>query len=847
VFKFALRGLASRKLRSILTGVAILLGAAMISGTYVLTDQVSGAFNDIFKKANEGTDVILTQKTEFTSQQSQPGPLPESLVPVVRRVPGVALAEGQIGALGSLVVDGKYVAPEGGAPPLVFSTPTRRFNTNQLLSGHFPSAHGEIAVDKSLADRKHLTVGQRVGLTTRIGVQPVRIAGIFRFADSQTIGGATLTATTFRDAQRWYDRVGQVSTILVAAQPGVTPGQVQRNIQRAVPSSVLVETGTQNAERQAGDVNDSLGFLKDFLFAFAIIALVVGAFIIFNTFSITVAQRTRELAMLRTIGATRRQLQRSVLLEAAVIGLIASLVGIAVGVLFAFGLNKLFDAFGFGLPTTGISIKARTVYVPVLVGVLVTLFAAYVPARRATRVPPVAALREGATLPPSRFQRWTPWIGVGLIVVGVLAIASGFSSSGGVTQRIGLIAIGGLLDLFGVGLLMRYAVRPLARVIGWPFEKVFGTSAKLGTENAIRNPSRTAATAGALMVGVGLVVFVTVFVQGLKSSFIDAIDRNISANLIIVGEGFNPLPSGAVQATRQANGVADVLGVGFAEVKIGNGGTDNLNSIDPNASRIVNFDWRKGGSDALIPQLGTDGAIVESNFASSHNLTPGKRFRITTVDGKQAVFRVLGEYRDPQLFTGFTVSTRAYDRLFVDRDVGVILAKFAPGVPTSVGKASVASALQQYPSAKVRTNTEYKNFISKQVNQILTLFYALLSFAVIIALFGVVITLVLSIYERTREIGMMRAIGTTRGQLRAIIRSESVVTCAIGGLIGIGVGLFFGWIVSRGLQDQGLSFTVPGLTLVVIFVLALIAGVLAAIFPARRAARLPPLEALHYE
>jgi putative ABC transport system permease protein len=849
VLKFALKALRTRKLRSVLTGVAILLGTAMIAGTFILTDQVSGAFDDIFKKANEGTDVILTQKTSFESQQQQPGPLPESLIATVAKVPGVAVAEGQIGGLGALVVDGKYVGPSSGAPPLVFSTPSERFNSNTIVDGTFPTKHGEVAVDKALADREQLKVGQQVGLTTRIGQQPVTISGIFKFGDANSIGGATLTAVTLKDAQDWYDRKGQVSTILVGGDPGVSPNDLASRVQAAVPANVLVETGTANADRQSSDINDNLGFLKQFLFVFAVIALLVGAFIIFNVFSITVAQRIRELAMLRTVGASRWQLLRSVLAEAFVIGLLASIVGVGVGVLFAKAVNLMFDAAGFGLPTAGITIKPRTVIVPILVGTIVTVLAAFIPGLRATKIPPIAALREGSTLPRSRWSRFSPYIGGLLGLIGIGSIAAGFSSNGAVGQRIGAIAFGALAILIGVGMLTRFVIRPLARALGWPIQKLAGNSGKLGRENAMRNTSRTATTAAALTVGVGLVVFISVFVAGLKGSFIDALDNTLRSDLIVVNEGFTPLPTGVVKASEAAPGVDSALGIGFAEVRLDSGTTETLSAVDPaQAASLVTFDWQNGGSDQLLGRLGTDGAIVERDFAKTHNLRTGTRFGITTLDGKKARFRVLGEYRDPQLFTGFVVANAAYDRLVVDKEVGVLLVKFAGGVATKDGKAAVESALKAtYPSAKVRTNQEYKDFVGKQINQILTIFYALLAFSIVISLFGVLITLLLAVYERTREIGMLRAIGTTRGQMRSIIFSESAITCAIGGIIGIGVGLLFGYLIARGLENEGIQFSVPVGTIIVVFVLAVLAGLLAALAPARRAAKLQPLEALHYE
>lgn len=848
MLRIALRSLGSRKLRSALTALAIVLGAAMISGTYILTDQITGAFDEIFEKANVGVDVVLSRREAFQSQEGGAvGPIPESLVVTVQGIDGVAAAEGVIQDLASVVVDGDFVSSVGGAPNLVFSTPSERFQTNQLVAGAFPKASGEIAVDVDLAKREKLDVGRNVGLATRTGVQPVRIVGTFRFADTDTIGGATLTAVTLADAQRWFDREGRVNAVVVAAEPGVSGDALARRITAEVPADVRVETGRQNSDRQADDINTDLGFLRGFLFVFAGIAVLVGAFIIFNVFSITVAQRVREMAMLRTIGASRRQIMRSVLIEATVIGLIASIIGIAVGVLFAMLLNRIFDAVGFGLPTAGITLQARTVIVPLIVGVVVTLIAAIIPAIRATRVPPVAVLREGAVLPKSRFSRFTPYVGVLFGLLGVLAIVAGFGSSDS-GQALSLIGVGALLILIGVGMAMRMLIRPIARAVGWPLQRLFGTSARLGRQNTMRDPARTASTAAALMVGIGLVVFVAVFVDGLKSSFFDALDRTVRSDLIIEGENFAALPAGIVDVARSAPGVASVLGVGFAEVKVGDG-QETLSAIDPAGARAaVRFDWQNGGTDNLLDQLGTDGAIIERGFAQSHDLSAGDNFQVTSIDGKTAAFRVIGEYKDPQLFTGFTVSNAAFEQISTDGEIGVLLTAFKPGIDPKNGKGAVEAAIERsYPQAKVRTRAEYKDFVGEQTNLILTIFYALLAFSVLISLVGVVITLLLSIYERTREIGMMRAVGTTRGQIRAIVRSESVITCAIGGVIGLAVGLFLGWVMIKGLESEGLSFSVPVGTLIAVFVLALVAGVLAAVFPARRAARLNPLEALHYE
>jgi putative ABC transport system permease protein len=847
VLRIALRSLRARKLRAALIGVAIMLGTAMISGTYILTDQITGAFDEIFERANEGVDVILGREEEFTPQQTQVGPISEELVDTVRAVDGVAAAEGLVQDQGVPVVDGEPISSQG-APSFVFSTPTERFQTNQLVAGRFPTASGEAAIEIGIADREKLRVGQQLGLQTRTGLKPITLVGTFRFGEANGIGGAILTAITLEDAQAWFRREGRVNSIVVAAAPGVSAAALQQRIAAAVPADIRVETGDQNADRQADDINDNLGFLRVFLFIFAGVAILVGAFIILNVFSITVAQRTRELAMLRTIGAYRGQLMRSVITEAALIGLVASVIGAALGVLFAKGLNAIFDAAGFGLPTTGITIKPRTIIVPLVIGVLATTLAALLPAIRATRVAPVAALREGAVLAPSRFARFTPAIGAGLLVLGVLSIVAGFRSDAELRQQLSLIGFGAFLVLIGVGMLGRLLIRPLARFVGAPLRALFGTPARLGRANAMRDPARTASTAAALMIGVGLVVFVAVFVDGFKSSFLDAIDRSVNAELIVINDSFLPLPAAIADAAETASGSPTAIGIGFAEVEV-DGERQAANGIDPAAARsIVRFDWQNGGSDAALDQLGSDGAIVERNFAESTGLTVGERFTATNIDGTRTSFTVRGIYKDPQLFTGFTLGTEGFRRVSPDQDVGVLLVDF-PGAtsPDEAKRATEAVLNDTFPSATVRTRDEYKDYIGTQVNQVLAIFYVLLTLSVLISIIGVIITLLLAVYERTREIGMLRAVGTTRWQTRLMIGFEGIITCVIGGLIGLAVGLFLGWIMIRALEGEGLTFSVPVGTLIAVVILTAVAGLVASAFPARRAARLKPLDALHYE
>ncbi len=850
--RLVLRGLGAHKLRSTLTSIAIILGVAMMSGTFVVSDQITNAFSTIFQTAFKGTDVFLEHRQVFTPQNGggDQGPLPASLIARVRAVPGVADAEGQIQSLGALVVNGHYVSSVGGAPNIVFSVLPKPFNQNVLTSGRFPSAHGEIAVDTKLAGDHHLHIGQTLGLATPAGLEPVRVVGVFNFANSASLGGATISTITFADAQAWFDRAGRASVIVVSADHGVSPVDLKRRIIQAVPHYVETLTGTEAAreatQNTAGSINS---FLTPALLAFAGAAVFVGAFIIFNTFSITVAQRMREFALLRTIGATRRQVMRAVLGEALVVGVVASVIGLLAGVGFAKLLNWLFGQVGFGLPLAGISIAPRTVIVPLGVGVSITVLAALVPALRATRVPPIAALREGATLPPSRFTRFIPYLAALMLLGGLAAVVQGFSSNGAASTKLIKLALGAVLVFLGTAMASRYLIRPLAGVLGWPLQRFARAPGTLARENATRNPTRTATTASALMIGIGLVVFVAVFANGFKETFLGALHRSVNADLIITSRSQGQvLPVDATAAAASSPSVSVASGISAAEVKIGNGGTDTANGIDPaTLTRVYRFQWQRGGSDALLPQLANDGAVVEEQFAKSHNLSPGDSFRVTSATGARLTLHVLGQYKDPVLFGGFVVDGATSSRLATDPGLQVLLVRYAPGVTPTVGQPAVTRAMHAYPDAKVQTTAAYEQSVSDQINQLLYLLYVLLAMSVVISLFGIVNTLALSVFERTREIGMLRAIGTSRRQVRRMIRYESVITAIIGGVLGIVLGVVLAWIVTQGLKDQGIVFAVPWGQVIVSLVVAALAGVVAAALPARRASRLDVLEALQYE
>jgi putative ABC transport system permease protein len=851
VLRLIFRGLLARKLRTVLTSIAIVLGVAMVSGTFIVTDQIDSAFGEIFETGNSEIDVVVSRETTFDSFEDEFPPLPESLIADVSRVDGVRRAEGQVQAGGQLVVDGEVVESQGGAPALVFSDVDPSLSPNEATSGRMPSGPGEVAVIKSVADEQGLTVGQDgIELVTNQGSEDVELVGVFRFGDVESIGGATVVVTTFADAQRWFDREGQTSRIVAAADDGVSARDLAARVRAVLPDTARVETASENAAAQTDDISGEIsGFLTPALLAFAGVALFVGAFIIFNTFSITVAQRVREFGMVRTLGATRGQVLRNVIGEALVVGVLASVIGLAAGIGIAAGIQALFDAIGFGLPAASIEIKSRTVIAALVVGIVVTLLAAIIPAFRATRVPPIAAVQEGSALPPGRFSRVAPYLAGVLLTAGIALFIVGLVTDLSATQALQTLALGAILVFLGAGMLSRYIVRPMARAIGAPIERAFGTTGHLARANTTRNPARTAATAAALMIGVGLVSFVAIFADGLKTSFTGAIDRVIQGDLILQTENFTPFPAGVGPVVGEVQGVETVELIRFPEVRTNPGGTQFLNTIDPeDAPRVFDFDWQGGGSDALFARLGGDGALIETNLAKSSGLRTGDRFTVTTNRGNTAEFTVLGEYRDPVLFTGITVSNAAADGLEIPPEASVGVVAFGEGADIDSTQAAVAERVEaEFPIVKVQSNAEFKEEFEGQIDQLLALLYALLAISLIISLFGIVNTLVLSIYERTREIGMLRAIGTTRRQMRAIVRYESIITAVIGGVLGIVVGTLFAWGLSLSLSEQGIEFALPIVTLLVFLVLVIVAGILAAVLPARRAARLNPLEALQYE
>jgi putative ABC transport system permease protein len=855
VTRVALAGLLGRKLRAALTAIAIILGVAMVSGTYILTDTIQSAFSTVFTQAYKNADAVVTGKSAIGNNNNGNGngsstpSLPASLLTRVRALPQTAQASGGISDSAQLVGRNGKVISRGGAPGLAFSySPAgQRFNPLTLTRGSWPSAPNEVAIDADTASKDNFKVGDQIGVVARGPVQRFRIVGTVKFAGVSSLGGATMSIFTLPEAQQLFHKQGRLDQISIAAKSGTAPSALVNAIAPLLPPGSQVRTGQQEAAHQTKDTSGFLNIFKSFLLAFGGVALFVGSFVIANTLSITVAQRTRELATLRTLGATRRQVLASVMLEALVIGVIASIIGLFLGLALAHGLNALLVSFGIDLPSTGTVFATRTVIVSLLVGIVVTLLAAIRPALRSTRVPPIAAVREGALLPPSRFARFgqpaalaTVAGAVALLLVGLLV--------GGLSTAVRLIALGlGTVGLFvGVAMLAPKLVPPLVRVLGWPATRFGGGAGALARGNASRNPSRTASTASALMIGLALVTLVGVLAAGLKSRFSGAVDKVFVANYAITASNnFSPISVSSEHALRGLPGVLVVSGVRAGDGRAF-GSHINVTGVDPNVSKVIKVNWQ-AGSPQTPAELGNDGAFVSKDYAKAQHLSVGSPVAVLTPTGSTMHLTLRGITAPPKggaPFGDVSISTTRFDATYQNPQNLYTFVNMLGGV-TTANTNKLDATLSGFPDAKVQTKSEFKKNQLQGITMLLNLLYVLLSLSIIISLFGIVNTLVLTVFERTREIGMLRAVGMSRRQLRRMIRHESIITALLGATFGIPLGVILALMVGVAIKYP--AFTIPVGTLVVFVIAAVLAGVIAAIFPARRAARLNVLQALQYE
>jgi putative ABC transport system permease protein len=845
----ALRSLWARRARALATTFAVVIGVAFVAGSYVLTDTIFAAFDEIFTESLKGTSVVITAENPVEQESGEVPTISAALLPKVKRTAGVRLAAGAIFTPGGFFDSEGDAIGSRFAPKFISSTLPDGLESLTYVDGEAPRGRGEASIDKAAAESAGLSLGDRLRIVGQGSARSFRLVGLTRLG-SASFGGTSIAQVTLPVAQRLTHKRGRFDQVSVAARDGVSPATLKRRLEAALPGSVRIETAAERADRSSEEIRDGLGFLQTVLLVFGFVALFVGAFLIFNTFSITVAQRVAEFGLLRTLGASRRQVLATVVGEAVAIGLAGAVVGIAGGYLIAALLNALFEAIGIDLPTTGLVMKARTIVVSLTIGIVVTLVSSMVPALRSTRVPPIAAMQAAGPAAGGRPRLLYALVALLLGLAGLALLLVGLFGGGSAGARAGLMGAGAVAIVLGVSLFSPRLVPPLATIAGWPLERLRRLTGRLARENSQRNPSRTAVTAAALMVGLALVTFVTVFAAGLKSSVASVIDENFEGGLVIQNsDGFSPIPTGAAAAARRAPGVERVATIRSAEAKLlGQGSKLRVSAPTPDIGEAVEIESKQGGP-ATLRNLRDGEAVLSESFSSGHDLAVGDRFRLLSQTGARPAFRVAGTFdSELNLFGSVLVTQRSMARAFDQTQDTIDFVIEKPGADAAEVQAALTAVVERaFPTAEVLDQQELKESREAQVDQLVNLVYALLALAILVSLFGIANTLALSIHERTRELGMLRAIGMSRRQVRTMIRYEAVITALIGAILGMALGVVFAALISQPLKDEGFTLSYPVGSLVVLLVLAGLAGVLAAILPARRAARLDVLDALQYE
>jgi putative ABC transport system permease protein len=846
MLRIDLKGLWAHKRRLVGTFLAVLLGVAFLSGTLVLGDTLRANFDTLFTSVTGSTGAVVRSATKVDDSPATPrAPVDQSLVDRVRAAPGVGSIQPVVDGLGQIVArDGKAIAAMGPARASTWIA-DQSLTPYRLAEGRAPQRPDEVVINRGAAKDGDLHVGDRTTIATPQRV-PVKIVGIVTFQDADAFGGSTYAGFTLQGAQRHLlKRPGQVTSILVKAAPGVSQQELVRGLRPLLPAGVQAITGAELSDESITDINQGfLGLFRTFLLVFAGIALFVAMFSIANTFSIIVAQRTRESALLRAMGASRRQVLTSVALEALATGLVASAAGLAGGIGIASGLKAVFAGLGFPLPASGLVFNPSNAVISVGVGVVVTLLAGMLPALRASRVAPLAALREAAVEHTTTSRRRAV-AGAALSAVGAAVVVAAVLAGGDATAR--LTGVGAVLTFVGVVTLGAVVARPASALIGAPMTWLRGVTGALARRNAMRSPQRTAGAAAALLIGVGVVTLFTVFTASLQSSIGQSVSSTFGGDLVIASSGFTggrldphlATDLGRLPEVRQATGVSS----GNALV---GGGSQRVSVADP--AQLDGVLDLKMAAGSIAGLSGRQLAVAE-RVADAKGWRLGSPVPVRFADGATGTFTVGAIFSGRDVVLGDYLLPRSAWAPHSAQDVDTsVLIKLDDGVSLAAGRAAAERVAVAYGGPRVQDRQQYADSVAGGVNQLLTVVYIMLALAIVIALMGIANTLSLSVHERTRELGLLRAVGETRGQLRAMVRWESVIIALFGTIIGLGLGVFLGWAFVRAAgQDNVSAFAAPLGQLGVVLAVGALAGVLAGIRPARRAAKLNVLRAIAVE
>ena len=839
------RNMVAHKLRLLLTMASIALGVALLAGTMVLTSTMGLAFEQLFGKISSGTDAVVRTEAPYNTTEgvgTTRGPIDASVLDKISSVDGVKSAEGSVQGYALLTDnDGKAITTNGGAPTNGYSMPSDEQLRGEVefLEGEAPTNAHEVAIDGTSAKEHDIAVGSTIKVLFQGPTQEFTVVGTVGYGDGVTdLGGTTSAYFDTATAQQVLGTPGKFDSIGVSAESGVSQSELTERLSAVVPEGTEAVTGKTVADENAKAVKENFKIVGIIFGAFAGIALFVGSFIIWNTFTMTVTQRSREIALLRAIGARRRQVMNSLLIEALLLGLAGSAIGLGLGLAVAKGLKALMDTVGLALPFTSLQVNPSTIWVSMLVGTVVTVVAGLVPARRATKVLPIEALRE-STPGADKLSKKRAFIGLGLVAAGAAGLVSALYLDAGMK----VFGLGLVAAMAGVMVALPMAVRPLASAIATPL-KLRGMPGELAKQNATRNPRRTAATAAALMVGLTLVVSMGVFASSLKASFGDVLSDNTNADLYVAtssaqAPGFSP---SVIDTVQDVEGVDEISATGWGQARFDKA-DNSYSAVDPtNAEEVMNLNVSQGS----ISDLGKDGVVVAKDAATANGWKLGDSVTAEFAASGKHRLNVVGIYEGKGwVGDDFILSLDQQNAFAGPQLVGTALVTLAKGADQGTVQDAITAALADHPDAKVLDQEGFEKEASGFIDQLLMFMTVMLLLAVLIALLGIVNTLALSVFERTRELGLLRAVGMTRNQVRAMVRWESAVISLIGAVSGAALGIGIGLALSQVLKDEGIkAISIPTGQISLYVALAAVAGVVAAIGPARSAAKVDVLKAV---
>ena len=849
--KLTLRNLAAHKRRLLGTFLAVVIGVGFFSGVSVLTATVNQTFDDLFSNGNKGTDAYVRSSSKIEVEAgpgafTARGRIDASLVDTIAAVDGVKEAKPFIQGQGRIVTaEGKALGNPDQGPPVFAEAwiDDPALNGWSIADGRAPERDGEVVIDRKSAKEGNVKVGDTVTVQMLKPVQAT-VVGIATYAGEDSSGGTTLAAFTVEQAERdLVGEPGKIDGIKVVAD-GISQQELVDRIKAVAPSGTEAITGTALIKELQDDIQKQfLGFFNILLQSFGAIAVIVAVFSIYNTFSIIVAQRTREMALLRAVGASRSQVLRSVLIEALVVGVVASTVGVFVGLGLALVLKALMSAAGFGLPASGLVFGVDTLLGGIITGTLVAVFAGLTPAIKATRIPPLAALRDVAV---EKTKQSKVRIGLGLAIL-ALAVFNVLSAAiGGGDNALASAGIGALLLLVALVVLGPAVARPVSGVLGLPLRKFRGVTGSLARENAMRNPRRTSGSAVALMIGVGIVAFFTIFASSIKATIDSQIDKSFAGDLVVNGGtfgagGITPELARAVAAKPQ---VAAVSGMRFGVIEV-DGDAKQITAADPKTLNAVMDLGVRAGS---LSDLGSKQIALAEDVAKERGWSVGSTTTVRFVDGTSDTFTVAALYEHGDVIGNWLLGLDAWQPHAPDSTDFLVVVKLKDGVSLQDGKAAIQPIVDsQARGATLQTRAEFREDQAGQINQFVYFVYAMLGVAIIISLMGIANTLSLSITERTREIGLLRAVGMAREQLKSTIRWEGALISLFGTMGGLALGLVASWAIAQVAAESGLQYQLPFVGLTVLVVLGAVAGIVSGLLPARRAAKLDVLAAIAHE